>query len=396
MIGGNRSGKTYGGAEKAILFTILNGAKSKTQGLAIEPTFKMATELLRPKIEMLAEKYKLPYTYKVQQYTFTFPMLNNSEIILKSAEDPQKIEGGQYSWIWIDEPAQCKPAIWKRIITRLNDKNALYKQIFTTGTPEGLNWYHKEITRTDKNGQLVHNVIYGSEDEIKLNAGDDHIERLKANLDPLLLREKLYGEFLNTTSGRVYYAFNENCVIPNYQIKDYLPLIVSCDFNINPCIWNLHQFEDGIVYTFHEVIMYNANTQYMCNKLMEWLQGKYFGAIIFYGDYTSIYQRGTATSLTDWSIIKNNFKNYPNFATKLKPNPKVKSRIESQNSLLSQGKHKITNNCKYLIDDYRYVVWSKNGYELDKTDKERTHACDGTGYFIDSEFSIDKKYSQIY
>jgi hypothetical protein len=397
MIGGNRSGKTYGGAEKAILFTIINGSHSKTQGLAIEPTYNMAIQLLKPKIDLIAESYKLPFVWKEHKKTFIFSSLNNSEILLKSAERPERIEGGQYSWIWIDEPAQCKPAIWNRIITRLNDKNALIKQIFTTGTPEGLNWYHKEINKIDENGNYIHNVIYGTEKEIELNAGTDHIKRLKANLDPLLLKEKLYGEFTNTTSGRVFYAFTKDCVIPRneYQIKNYLDLIVSCDFNINPCIWNLHQIEDDTVYTFDEIALNNANTQFMCDKLTEWLQGKNISSIVFYGDYTSVYQRTTASSITDWNIIDNNFKNYFDYKKKLKPNPKVKDRVETQNSLLSHGRHKITSNCKNLIDDYHYIVWSSNGYELDKSNKERTHAADGTGYFLDYEFSINKKYSQI-
>ena len=395
MIGGNRCGKTYGGAEKAILFTILNGSNNKTQGLAIEPTLDMAKQLIKPKIELIAEKYKLPFTWREQKTTFIFPTLHGSEIILRSAEIPQRIEGGQYSWIWIDEPAQCKPAIWQRIITRLNDKNAIRKQVFTTGTPEGLNWYYKEVMRTDEKNNQIHNIIKGSIDEIRLNAGDDHIQRLKDNLDNLLLQEKLEGTFLNTTSGQVFYAFTDECLIENYEPRSYLPLLVSCDFNINPCIWNLHQMEGDTIYTFGELVLFNANTQFMCNELHKFLQKKNFPALVFYGDYTSIYQRGTATSITDWNIIDSNFKNYANYRKRLKPNPKVKSRVEAQNARFAHGKHKITKNCRYLIDDFRYVFWNTNGYELDKSDKLRTHACDGTGYLINYEFSLDKKPSFI-
>ena len=397
MIGGNRCGKTYGGAEKAIVFTAINSVSGKTTGLAIAPTLDMAYHLLKPKIEIAAEKCNQRFIWKQQKHLFVFPGFNNSQILLRSAELPQRIEGGQYSWIWLDEPAQCKPEIWNRIITRLNDKSALTKQIFTTGTPEGLNWYFKEVSKLDRQtGGLIHDVIKGSVDEIRLNAGDDHIFRLQQNLDPLLLQEKLHGTFLNTTQGALFYSFDTNCIIPGYKPDFNLPLAVSCDFNINPCVWNMHQVISNKIFSFDELVMYNANTQYMCDKLTAWLYNNPFSAITFYGDYTSIYQRTTSSGTTDWVIIENNFKNYSNYRKKLKPNPQVKTRIETQNRLFAHGLHKITPNCKYLIDDYRYTVWSKNGYEIDKSDPDRTHACDGTGYFLNYEFGIEKKYSSMH
>ena len=397
MIGGNRCGKTYGGAEKAILFTIINSRYGNmTEGLAIEPTLDMAYHLLKPKIEIVAEKNKLCYLWKEQKHMFVFPKRGDSQILLRSAEVPQRIEGGQYSWIWIDEPAQCKPEIWNRVITRLNDTKARVKQIFTTGTPEGLNWYFKEINKLDElTGLPIHTIIKGSIEEIRLNAGEDHIIRLEQNLDPLLLKEKLYGEFLNTTQGSVFYGFNDDCIIPNYTPDFNLPLVVSCDFNINPCIWNMHQIVENKIFSFDELVMYNANTQAICDKLHIWLADKPFPAITFYGDYTSIYQRTTSTSITDWVTIDCNFRSYPNYRKKLKPNPQVKSRVQTQNSLFAHHRHKISSKCKYLIDDFRYVVWSKNGCDLDKSDPDRTHASDGTGYFLNYEFGIDKKYSFI-
>lgn len=395
--GGNRSGKTYGGAEKGLLFTILNAEGRKVYGLAIEPTLGMTSEILRPKIEMIAEKFKIKLIWREQKHKYILPELHNSEILLRSAEVPQRIEGGEYCWIWVDEPAQCKPGIWQRIITRLNDKQAKYKQIFTTGTPEGLNWYHKELSRLDDvTGKKVHRIIRGSVDEILLNAGQDHIDRLKQNLDPLLLREKLEGEFLNTTSGNAFYSFSEDNIIPIYTFDTAYPLIITCDFNINPCIWNISQIKGNKVFTFDELVMYKANTPAMCEKLHDWLKGKEFYRLIFYGDYTSIKQRSTATSWSDWDIIKSNFKNYPGFETRLKANPKVKDRIEIANSLLYHKRYFITPNCKYLIDDYRRVVWSPNGYELDKkSDTDRTHACDGQGYMLNYEFSFKQSESKI-
>lgn len=397
FVGGNRCGKTFGGSEKVFLLSEINGREKSTNILCVEPTYEMAIQTLKPAIENIFEYYGVDISYNGSEHKFTIPEFNNSLIYLRSGDRPQRIESGKYSAVWVDEPAQCKKEVFQRIITRLNDKDAIVKQILLTGTPEGLNHYYKEITRTDpKTGKQIYKVILGSVDEIKLNAGEDHIGRLESNLDPLVLREKLYGDFLNTTSGRVYYAFEEKHVIDSYEINYGLPVIISCDFNVNPCIFNLHQIVGDKVYTFHEFVKYNANTPYMCDDLESYFKSRpQFPAYHFYGDYTSTAQRTTATSWTDWAIIENRFKNYPGYRKFLVPNPHVKERVETQNGMFAHDRHKILRVCKYLIDDFRQVVWDKNGHDLDGSDKDRTHASDGTGYFLNKKFGINKKTSRI-
>jgi hypothetical protein len=397
MVGGNRCGKTWGGSEKAFWLSKINGSDERTIGVAVEPTYDMVNKYLKPAIENIFDYYGVHLEYNKQNHIFTIPEFNNSSIYLYSADAPKRIESVEASWVWGDEPAQYKPEVFSRILTRMNDKKAKIMQTFLTGTPEGLNHYYKELFSLDsKTGQNKYKIILGSVDEIRLNTDDGYVGRLESFLDPLILREKLYGEFLNTTSGRVFYAFDEKLIIDNYKVNLNLPVRISCDFNINPCIWNLHQYVNDKIFTFDEIVMYNANTPAMCEKLAETLN-KYgtFPAYQFYGDWTSVYQRTTATSMTDWNIIEQFFKNYPNYKKKLKQNPKVKARVETQNGLFAHSKHYILRSCKHLIDDYRQMVWSVNGYDLDKSDKERTHAADGTGYMVNIDFGIDKKYSKI-
>jgi len=398
FVGGNRSGKTTGGARKTHWLCKVNGQYKSSIGIAIEPTYDMAIKTLKPAIEEAFDYYGVDIFYNGSEHKFTIPEYNNSIIYLLSGDRPQRIESIKAAYVWVDEPAQCKPEVFQRIITRANDPDAVALITFMTGTPEGLNHYYKELMKIDpKTGKQVYKIILGSLEEIKLNTHQNYISNLESNLDPLVLREKLYGDFLNTTSGRVFYAFNEDCIIPFYQINHNLPVRISCDFNINPCVFNVHQIIGDKVFSFGEIVMYNANTPYMCDKLEEFLNslnGR-FPAHIFYGDYTSMAQRTTATSLTDWTIIQNHFKNYPGYKRNLRSNPHVKERVETQNGMFAHQRHLITRNCKYLIDDFRQVVWSKNGYDLDGSDKDRTHASDGTGYMLNYEFGINKKYSKI-
>lgn len=396
MVGGNRCGKTYGGAEKAVILTAYNGFFDKTIGIAIEPTYDMAIKTLKPALENAFKRYGIEAKYKSSEHAFIIPEYNNSLIYLLSGDKPERIESIEGSWVWGDEPAQWKPEVFERALTRMNDRKARILQTFLTGTPEGFNHYQKELFYLDKNGKQKYKIILGSIDEIRLNTDANYISRLENFYDPLLLREKLYGEFINTTSGRVYYAFEEKNVIDSYEINYGLPVIISCDFNIKPCIFNLHQIVGDKVYTFHEFVKYNANTPYMCDDLESYFKSRpQFPAYHFYGDYTSTAQRTTATSWTDWAIIENRFKNYPGYRKFLVPNPHVKERVETQNGMFAHDRHKILRTCKYLVDDFRQVVWDKNGHDLDGSDKDRTHASDGTGYFLNKKFGINKKTSRI-
>jgi hypothetical protein len=388
IIGGNRSGKTEGLIRKAVIGSRINKGE---RCLLLEPTTDMANEILQPKITDYCNEEGIAFKYEFSKRKFLFPDFNKNgkpaQILLRSADKPNRIEGGQYWGVGIDEPAQMKKEVFRRVKTRVNSPTALICQLFTSGTPEGFNHYFHEVYKPG------HRIVWGSVEEIKINTRDGYIDDLKEDYDDLLIQEKLLGKFINTTSGVICYAFKESLVTqiePDFQH----PLYVICDFNINPCGWVLAQFINGKIRVIDELCVKSANTFVMCEKLAD-KHPEYFNGLIFYGDYTSTFQRSTATGLSDWHIIEQYFKNYRGYERHLKPNPSVKDSINILNNGLAKGKIIFDKKAVETINDMRYCVWAENGKEIEKKDKERTHWLDDMRYISNALLPIKERIGGV-
>jgi hypothetical protein len=44
--------------------------------------------------------------------------------------------------------------------------------------------------------------------------------------------------------------------------------------------------------------------------------------------------------------------------------------------------------CVFLRKDFETVEWASNSVDIDKSQRDRTHASDAIGYFINTEFGL--------
>jgi hypothetical protein len=193
-------------------------------------------------------------------------------------------------------------------------------------------------------------------------------------------------------------------VIDNFKPLEYLPLLVSCDFNRNPCVWLLAQVVDNKLIFFDEIYMESARTALMIEELKSRINVdgnlKYAG-LIMYGDSTSLALRSTAASFSDWEQIDLAFKNYPNYDNRVYPNPFVKERIVIVNKELENINILFSSNMKYAIDDMTKTMWMSNKHEKDKKTKDkaqgqRTHATDCVDYLVYALFNKNENELIIY
>jgi hypothetical protein len=398
LVGGNRGGKTEGLTRHAVIGSRVNRGE---KCLLLEPTNLMSNEILLPKIDDFCKELDIPIRWQASKHKILFPAFGHSSINLYSADKPERIEGGQYWGVGIDEPAQMKKNVFQRIKTRKNSPTARTPQIFGSGTPEGFNHFYEETQKPNRR------IIWGSVDEIRKNTYDGYIEDLIGEYDSLLIREKLHGEFINTTAGRVYYSFDRNNsihVIDSYILNHDYPIIVTCDFNKNPCVWELIQYHNDHIYVFDELEVRDANTFAMCERLIDKFKqiGAYadndflFPGLIFYGDYSSLTARNTSASFSDYQIIDKYFDNYPGYKKRLQNNPKVQNSVNAVNNQYDKNRVSIVKICKHLIRDNEQVVWSANGVEIEKKkNAELTHSSDAFRYYVAMDFPIKKLYSSI-
>jgi hypothetical protein len=112
-----------------------------------------------------------------------------------------------------------------------------------------------------------------------------------------------------------------------------------------------------------------------------------------YGD-ASGGARKTAASATDYMILRAALKHGHANHRMMVPhaNPPVTDRVNAVNARLMSASGKsncfIHPRCKELVSDLARVSWKPGTRDIDKRDKNRTHASDAAGYFIVREYRV--------
>jgi hypothetical protein len=156
-----------------------------------------------------------------------------------------------------------------------------------------------------------------------------------------------------------------------------------------------------------ELVLQDSNTYKACEAFFNWtehhqLRDRYKQPIPLdiYGDATGTAHDSTA-SRTDWQIVRDFFKRYPDLYRPVfhlpKDNPGVKDRVNCVNARLkSHAGDRFVNihpRCKHLIEDLERVHWKtdSNGVslpQLDNSNRALTHTSDALGYLIARKFGM--------
>jgi len=189
FIGGVGSGKSFAGSAKALLAS----GKQKTLGLVVAPTYPMLRDAtLRTFIEVADEA--VAGFYKTEMRA---ELVNGSEILFRSADDPDRLRGPNLNWAWIDEGALCPAGTWEVVIGRLR-AGGKAGECWITTTPKGRNWLYEcqsELT------------IFRSSTAANPYLDREFVESLEAAYTGDFARQELQGEFVSF-EGLVYEEFD--------------------------------------------------------------------------------------------------------------------------------------------------------------------------------------------
>lgn len=165
--------------------------------------------------------------YKLNKTDNVMTLENGTEIIFRSLDNPARIVGYETHLAWLDEidvysedkatEAYQKTYARNRGRYMMEDGSRLPNKMLFTSTPEGFRWMWKTFKKnpTDK-----HRLIKGKTTENK-TLGPSYVETMKAIYPSNLVDAYINGEFVNLTSGAVYYAFNrQDCDVFNLEIED--------------------------------------------------------------------------------------------------------------------------------------------------------------------------------
>lgn len=370
---------------KAFVLAVVNQG---LPGMLLAPTERMAVEVTGWILREILENHKVPHRYLATAKKIVFDW--GSEILLRSADRPDRLKGSTLAWVGLDEAAQMKEEAWQVALSRVRHPKARQRQLFLTTTPEGFNWVHQRFIEDPVNDCQV----FWAPTRENIFLGPDYLARLEEALPPLMAEQYLEGRFVNIVSGRVYHSFDRRVHVRPLELDLERPLILACDFNVNPMVWVIAQHNEGQIQVLDEIALSVADTAQAAQEFLA-RYGHHPGPVEVYGDAAGRSRDTRQVGRTDYAIIKEIM---PEARLKIgRANPGVKDRINAFNARLKNARGEvrmgIDPKCRELVADLETLTYTQGSQSglIDKSDPRRSHASDGLGYFISRAYPIRGK-----
>lgn len=382
---GRRSFKTERFIKRLSLFVAFSW---KGMFLLGAPTRQQAKDIFWEDLKALSHPI---FVARISETELKITYRNGNSLQLIGLKEFRRKQGSLTHGVFVTEYQDCDPAIYTHTFQpMLNDTGGFW---FTEGRPLGKNHHFDNFLKgkEKKDGWLSFHWT----SEVVLSA--EQIMRAKAEISELDYRREYLADF-ETLGARPYYAYSEK----NHYVKAYdkkRPLIVACDFNATekPMSWNIG-FEDvigieEITYWIKSFSLTFTNTLEMCEVVDRWIIEKYFtypNEMHFYGDYAGTQKRSNS-SLTDWQIIEDYFRNKTKVKVFLKPCLSVRDSIGATNARLQNAlnQHRMFIDpieCEPLKNDWIRIGWQENGVALDEKTPNLGHSCRAVDYFSDYKY----------
>ncbi len=194
MVAGIGSGKTIAGCLKGLMATLGQPAmRAPNLGMIVAPTYPM----LRDSTLRVWQERCGPWQRYFGRADMVAKMKNGSEVLFRSADDPDRLRGPSLSWVYIDEAALCDEDVWDICLGRLRQFGVMGRMWLTT-TPKGRNWVWDVFEKERREGYRI----------IKARTADnpylspEYLARLRdAYGAGLWARQELEGEFVMIEGG---------------------------------------------------------------------------------------------------------------------------------------------------------------------------------------------------
>src|SRR5216684_667016 len=370
-------------------------------GLIGAPTYPMLRDSTLLAFRQMLDENDVPYRFHKSEYSLLL-LESGSQILFRALDNFERIRGPNLAFFGVDELTYCRPESWLRLEGRLRDRKAKRLCGFASWTPKGFDWVYDRFIGPDKKPGYE---AFLAEQNPALPS--DYYKRLGASYSERFYKQEALGEYLNVFSGQAYYAFDRKAQMGNVIYKPEHPLFWALDFNVNPLCSVYGQVINGLVRVLDELVLPNSNTLAACEEFLA-RTAKLAGPlqVYVYGDPSGEGRR-TAASRTDWQIVREFFRRYPDrfsaqFRVPSAAGP-VKDRVNCVNAQLLNyaGKRRLFLNttCGELAKDFEQIVWKADPsgralVELDKSDLMRSHVSDALGYMIVREFPMRQKIGE--
>ncbi len=345
------------------------------------PTRDQAKRVAWPKFKALVPPSWIPRN-GISESELSITTIYGSKLYVLGLDKPSRAEGVGWDGGVVDESCDQKPGVFDLTLRpALADRTGWCDRIGVPkrtgpGAQEFKLFWERGLTGEDPDTE---SFAWPSSDILPAS----EIASARRQLDDKDYNEQFMASW-ESVGGAVFYAFSDiHNVRDSLTYNPELPLLIGCDFNVDPMAWCVGQEVDGCLHIFDELFIRNTNTEQTLAELAR-RYGSHKAGVRFFGDATGK-ARKTSASLSDYIQIRN-FKGIID-ARVLFPeaNPPRHDRFASCNAMFKNaaGDRRcfIHPRCKNLIRDLVVRAYTAGTSEPDDHD-DVSHSSDAAGYMI--------------
>ena len=303
----------------------------------------------------LLNQYNLPFRLNKSELVVTTP--DNTEILFKSLDEPEKIKSAEFNYIWVEEATEITIDDYRQLNLRLRRPNDTVNQMYLSFNPiSRLNWIYLELVDKPNPDIIVFKSTYRDNPFLS----EEYIQQL---LDLINQDENYYKIY---TLGE--WGILKDVIYSNYNIIDQLPgnpdeIIYGVDFGYNNPSTIVEIYIKDNEYYLRERLYMSKLTN---NQLIEYME-----KLIL--DKGNLIYADTAEPARIDEICKQGFICYPS-------DKEVKDGID----FVKRHRLHITGDSVNLIKEiggYKYKE-NKDGMVLDEPVKFNDHLMDAMRYAL--------------
>ena len=386
MAAGYGSGKSWSAARKAVQLLLLNPG---CDGIFTEPTIPLLVKIAYPELEAALTDAGLKFRFVKQDKIYYVRVKGRTtRILCESMENYPRLIGVNAAWIVCDEYDTSKQdiaiAAYQKLLGRL--RAGVVRQFVIVSTPEGFRaMYQIFITEGGKDNKRL----------IKARTMDNHhlpadfIDTLRAQYPAELIEAYLNGEFVNLTSGTIYYGYSPDKNRSREAVRDGETIYIGMDFNVQHMAAVAHVLRTDASGAMVPHAVEEFIDLFDTNDMIEKLTARYGSrhTINIYPDSSGKNRKSNDASTSDIAMLEAaGFRVHYTDA-----NPPVRSRINAVNAMFCNG----LGERRYFVNDaacpnysraLQYQVYDEKG-EPDKS-AGFDHVADAGGYYLAYNFPI--------
>ena len=335
------------------------------RGVIVAPTINMVIDVVLP---LFKQYCPIEAIKKFSEFRLKIKLINDSEILFRSAEDPERLRGLDLHWFYGDEFVQVKEDVYLILRGRIAQNGGVG---FITTTPDcgarGQEWLKRIVDEGNSNLSELEIFRWTSYDNPYFDR--DEIERLKKSYShlPEYFRQEINAEFISI-SGLVYPQFDpaKHIIRDENDLPEFSEFIAGVDFGYtNPSAILLIGISDDKFYVIKEFYQTHQLISDIINKIKE-----------FHADYpiSVIYCDPSRPEFIN-NINEEGFSAFPG-------NNKIQEGLSVVRELLASDRLFVFKSCENLIREFSTYVFRKG---TDVPVKMSDHSLDALRYAVSTE-----------